>query len=133
MVRKLDENFLLNFWPLPPIKMDEKKPPPLWVEKNLARNGKNEKCSKLPQMVRKLDETSFLNCWSTQILLKMENMKIVPNCLKWRENRTNTVFGIFRPWRKITLLKDNINGRYPTKDDSFGRCLYWRQPHWKMT
>ena len=57
--RKLDENVFWNFYLSSPsvgilniwLKIGRKS-----VLKNLARNGKNEKCSKLTKLARKLEE-----------------------------------------------------------------------------
>ena len=73
-----------------------------------SKNGKEQSCSKLPKMARKLIENVFWNFWPNffktcvrkKCCQKMEKTKFDRNCLKWRE----ICFGKFRPNFLTSLL-----------------------------
>ena len=72
------------------------------------------------------------------IHMKKETMKIIPNGTKWQENLTNTVFGIFRHYWKITsmeeiLLKKTYLEDVFIEDDFIERWLNWKLTWLKMT
>ena len=73
--------------------------------KNFVKNEKIQSCSKLPKMARKLVKNYF---WTFQpspkkfggvqnFLLKIKKIKVVQNCLKWRENWSKIIFESLPP------------------------------------
>ena len=83
-------------------------PPPQIIfggrTKTFVKNEKNQSCSKLPEMARKLVNNYFFyflappprNLGGVQKnVLKNEKIKVVQNCLKWRENWSKMIFWIF--------------------------------------
>ena len=83
------------------------------VQNFVVKNEKNQICSKLPEMAKKLVKTIFVlfsqppkkNVGGVQKKLSiMKKIKVVQNCLKWREHWSKTIFVLFSlpaPQKKI--------------------------------
>ena len=81
-------------------------PPKKMGGHNFGHKLKNQSCYKWSEMARKLVENYFWTFkpppkknWGayTFFLSKMKKIKVVKNCLKWRENWLKTIFGFFPP------------------------------------
>ena len=84
----------------------------MWLRLPPGKSKKNQSCSKWHEMARKLVENNFLICSPTpqrkekkigyvkHFLPNMKKIKVVQNCMEWRENWLKTIF-----WKTNSVCK----------------------------